>query len=140
MVIPNFPTDSLYKFGFVGGLFMVLFSYYCLVVKVDNYNDLSYKIDIEQVKLETEMNSLRESYDMLTPMFEGIQDSQQEEYVLSKSDELEKRHNLLKNREVELNIQSNFFYEETNRIIDFKKLTYILIGLGLITSSFSGWK
>lgn len=139
MIIPSLPTDSLYKFGFVGGLFMVFLSYYSLILKVENYNDLSYKLDIEQVKLEIEMRSLRESFDMLAPMFNNIQDAQQEAYVLSKSEELEKRHDLLRTREMELKVQTDFFDHESRRIIDFKILTFVLIFSGLGVSIVSGW-
>lgn len=140
MVFPSLPTDSLYKFCFVGGLFMVFLSYYTLVVKLEHYNELSYKIDIEQVKLEIQMKSLKEAYDMLAPMFDKIENSEQEEYILSKSDELEKRHELLKVKEIELEIQSKFFSEESDRIINLKKLTYFLIAIGLVTACVSGWK
>ena len=118
---------------------MVFLSYYSLVLKVDNYNDLSHRLDIEQAKLEIEMRSLRESFDMLEPMFNSIQDPQQEAYVLSKSEELEKKHDLLKTREMELDVQTGFFSLESRRIIDFKILTFVLICLGLGVSIVSGW-
>lgn len=140
MVIPNLPTDSLYKFCFVGGLFMFFMSYYALIVKVENYDELSYKIDIEQLKLEVQMKSLKESYEMLAPMFDAIENSDQENYVISKSDELEKRYEQLKIKETELEIQSEFFSNETKRIINLKIITYILMGVGILTASLSGWK
>ncbi len=52
--IPNLPTDSLYKFIFVGGVLMILSSFYLLNQKSDTLYDSIKNSDAIQLKLQTE--------------------------------------------------------------------------------------
>lgn len=68
MTIPSIPTDSLYKFGFVGGLLLILAAFYLYMVKMDSYIELSNNIDIEQAVLGERSKALKQKMDF----FDGL--------------------------------------------------------------------
>lgn len=139
-MIPNLPTDSLYKFGFVGGIFLIFFSYYTLLVKMENYTELSNKLDIEQATLQIGFNSLIESQKTLNFMMENDKQGQQLEYVISRSDELERAYEGLKSKEQEIKKRNESFKVITDQITSLRYLTYVLVLIGFIFTFISGYK
>ncbi|MCG8016839.1 MAG: hypothetical protein JAY97_11535 [Candidatus Thiodiazotropha sp. 'RUGA'] len=58
-MIPNLPTDNLYKFIALSGLIVMLFSIYILETKTSDLEDKVYATEIEQAQLTIEIKALQ---------------------------------------------------------------------------------
>lgn len=139
MVIPNLPTDSLYKFGFVGGLVLVLVSYYILSVKVDSYNNISNELDIQQVTMEAQVTIINQTMNILIDLYNENPNPEQAAVLNKQINQVEKERNSMKIYKEEIEAKTSHFLDSSVQIDRYRNLTYLVMAFGSIVTLLSGF-
>lgn len=107
--MPNIPTDNLYKFGFVGSLFLLSFFIYNLVKIIENNSNKEFQIDLNSKILEIEHDHIADQYQFVGEIFKSNPSVEVANMAKNRLDSLDEHKKQFKMKEAtQNNVNKNF--------------------------------
>lgn len=138
MIYPSLPTDSLYKFGFVGGIFLILAAFYIYSDKSERYIELSHQIDVEDAIIMVRSNALTEKLDLVNELLNHEKNIEMVSYADSLLKEIANEKHLLRKEEAISDAMRDKFIETSKSFRLVINSCWALMIIGLAVSTVSG--
>lgn len=121
-MVPNLPTDNLYKFGFVGSLVLFVFFINLLNNKIEKQKEYSFQIDLKTVELDVKYESITTKSNFLKEIFNSDIDSATEAKFTIQLEKLEEEKAEL---DVEKEINNTHIEDFNEKIEDLNLVKFI---------------
>lgn len=136
-IMLNLPTDSLYKFIFIGCLALIVFFYNSLDKRTKDFKQQNHELDLKFVELSLRDSNLAESYSLLDTIFKTTTNNRVRERAEIKFEGLSVEKEALEIDYSKFEKLSNRLENEYNDLVSYKKRIWWIIASLLVIASLS---